>query len=391
MSAKLSNFISNMTYRSILAFFILFSCFAMKGQYIKYDIHDKDTVNIIDMGNMRQGVWREFWPNGDLKSETTYKDDKKDGLEIIWYDSPDCVEQEAFYKDGKLDGLLIHYSKKCRKDLYENYKNGVKHGVEVEYYSNGNMKAEGTFKNGNLDGYYKVYTRKGQFSFESRSSETETNLAPNNDTLANIVFNVFKRNTNWKKTLIVADLTGSMYPYAQQVSTWLKLHFTHDSLRQSFVFFNDGDYKRDEEKKVGVTGGVYFCTATNVDQLVRAMNLCIRNGQGGDAPENVVEAILYGLKKKKTVENVILIADNWAKVRDINLLPRVKVPVRVLLCGVTEGMEINADYLNIAYKTKGSVHTIEQDITNLIQQGSNKKFTINGVDYIIKNGNIRAY
>ena len=64
---------------------------------------------------------------------------------------------------------------------------------------------------------------------------------------------------------------------------------------------------------------------------------------------------------------------------------------QVLLCGVTEGMEINPDYLNIAYKTKGSVHTIEQDITTLMQQTTGKKFTINGVDYIIKNGNIRAY
>ena len=91
------------------------------------------------------------------------------------------------------------------------------------------------------------------------------------------------------------------------------------------------------------------------------------------------------------IENIILIGDNWAKVRDINLLNKVKVPVRVLLCGVTEGMEIHPDYLNIAYKTKGSVHTIEQDITDLILQTSGKKFSVNGVDYIIKNGTIRAY
>lgn len=392
MSAKLSNFISNMTRRLTLLFLFMAGCFMGHSQYLKYDEQDKDTVNIVDLNNLKQGVWREFWPNGDLKSETSYKDNQKNGLEIIWYDSPDCVEQEAYYKDGKLDGLLVHYSKKCRKDFYEHYKNGVKHGLEIEYYSNGNMKAEGTYKNGSLDGYYKVYNRKGQFSFESRTTDAESDINPNTkDTLTNIMLNVFKRNNNWKKTLIVADLTGSMYPYAQQLSTWLKLHFTRDSLRQSFVFFNDGDNKKDEDKKVGATGGVYYCTATNVDQLVRAMNLTIGNGQGGDAPENVIEAILYGLKKKKGVENIVLIADNWAKVRDINLLPRVMVPVRVLLCGVTEGMQINADYLNIAYKTKGSVHTIEQDITNLIQQGSNKKFTINGVDYIIKNGNIRAY
>jgi hypothetical protein len=374
----------------IILFFVFVTGF-IQAQYKHYEIQDKDTVNIIDNNNLKQGIWRENWSNGDLKLETSYKDGKKDGLEITWYDHPDCVEQEAFYKDGKLDGSVTHYSKKCRKDFYETYKNGVKHGVEVEYYNNGYLKAEGVYKNGSLDGYYSVYDRRGRFSFESRSTNAEADLKPNKDTINNIVFNVLKRNNKWKKTLIVADLTGSMYPFAQQVSTWLSLHFTRDSLRQSFAFFNDGDRKKDIDKKVGITGGVYFCTATNADQLIHAMNLCIRNGQGGDAPENVVEAILYGLKKTRNIENIILIADNWAKVRDINLIAKVKVPVRVLLCGVTEGMEIHPDYLNIAYKTKGSIHTIEQDITDLMQQSPGKKFSINGVDYIIKNGNIRAY
>ncbi len=373
-----------------ILFFVFISGFA-HAQYKSYEIQEKDTINIIDNNNLKQGIWRENWSNGDLKLETVYKDGKKDGLEITWYDHPDCVEQEAFYKDGKLDGSVTHYSKRCRKDFYETYKNGVKHGPEVEYYNNGFLKAEGVYKNGSLDGYYSVYDRRGRFSFESRSTNSEADLKPNKDTINNIVFNVLKRNSKWKKTLIVADLTGSMYPFAQQVSTWLSLHFTRDSLRQSFVFFNDGDRKKDADKKVGVTGGTYFCTATNADQLIHAMNLCIRNGQGGDAPENVVEAILYGLKKTRNIENIILIADNWAKVRDINLIMKVKVPVRVLLCGVTEGMEIHPDYLNIAYKTKGSIHTIEADITDLMQQSPGKKFSINGVDYIIKGGNIRAY
>lgn len=375
-----------------IPFLLLFFMFSgnFRAQYLHFEVHDNDTINVITQDSLKQGIWREFWPNGDLKSETSYKNSKRDGLEIVWYDSPDCVEQEAYYREGKLDGTLIHYSKKCRKDLEENYKKGVKEGPEVEYYSNGYKKAEGTFKKGNLDGYYKVYDRKGRFSFESRSTETESDLKPRvADTLTNVVFNVFKRNAQWKRKLIVADLTGSMYPYAQQISTWLKLHFVRDSLRQSFVFFNDGDNRKDETKKVGITGGTYYCTAKSTEQLIAAMNLTIRNGQGGDAPENVVEAMIYGIKKNKNIDNIVLIADNWAKVRDIFLLSRVKTPVRVILCGVTEGMEINADYLNIAYKTKGSVHTIEQDITDLITQSSGKKFNINGVDYIIKNGTIK--
>lgn len=359
---------------------------------ISYKVFENDTINVIDQDSLKQGVWKEFWPNGDLRSEVTYKNNKKQGLEIKWFDVPDCVEQESYYNNGMLDGPSIYYSKKCKKDFFETYKAGVKDGIEIAYYPNGNIKAEGNYKKGNLNGYYRVYDKKGNFSFESRSTESETNLQPNlADTATNVVYNVLKRNKNWNNKLIVADLTGSMYPYAQQLSTWLKLHFMKDTTSQNFVFFNDGDKKRDDEKKIGATGGVYHCKAKSVEELINTMELTIRKGQGGDAPENPVEAILYGLNKSGKVEDVILIADNWAKARDIKMLARIKVPVRVILCGVYEGMEINEDYLNIAYKTKGSVHTIEQDITDLMNQSSGKKFNINGVDYIIKNGSVKVF
>lgn len=380
-----------MTYLFFVAF--LMNCLCTNAQQLlSYKVYEKDTINIVDADSLKQGVWKEFWDNGDLKSEVIYKNNKKQGLEIKWFDVPDCVEQESYYKDGKLEGPSIYYSKKCKKDFFENYKNGTKEGLELSYYPNGNIKAEGNYKKGNLNGYYKVYDKKGVFSFESRSTESEANLKANEaDTANNVVFNVFKRNKQWKNKLIVADLTGSMYPYAQQLNTWLKLHFIKDSTSQHFVFFNDGDKKSDDQKKVGTTGGLYYCRAKTCESLINTMELTIRKGQGGDAPENPIEAILYGLNKSGKVEDVILIADNWAKARDIKMLARVKVPVHVILCGVYEGMEISEDYLNIAYKTKGSVHTIEQDITDLMKQSKDKKFTINGVDYIIKNGSVKVF
>jgi len=381
-----------------LSTYIYFGLLLLVGQLLpaqtllSYQVVEGDTINIINSDSLKQGLWKEFWSNGDVKSEVNYKNGKKQGFEITWFDSPDCVESERFYKDGKLDGPVIYYSKKCQKELFETYKDGVKEGLELEYYSNGRVKAEGKYIKGHLDGYYKVFDKNGNFSFESRSSDAETDLNPNiADTVNSVVFNVLKRNKKWHNKLIVADLTGSMYPYAQQISTWMKLNFMSDTTSQHFAFFNDGDKKRDDAKKIGATGGVYHCKAKNVEELVSTMELVIKKGQGGDAPENVIEGIIYGLNKSGKVDNIILIADNWAKVRDIKLLPRIKVPVRVILCGVYEGMAIDEDYLNIAYKTNGSIHTIEQDITNLMNQSTNKKFTINGVDYIIKNGRIKIF
>lgn len=376
-------------------FFICSLCLSIhsKGQsVISYKVFDNDTINVLDVDSLKQGIWKEFWPNGDLKSEVLFKNNKKQGLEINWFDEPDCVELEAYYKDGVLDGPSIYYTKKCKKEFFETFKNGLKDGLELEYYPSGRIKAEGKFKKGNLDGYYKIFDKNGNFSFESRSTENEGNVMPNiADTTNSVVFNVLKRNKQWKNKLIVTDLTGSMYPYAQQVSTWMKLHFMKDTTSQHFAFFNDGDKKRDEDKKIGATGGVYHCKAKTVEELVSTMELTIKKGQGGDAPENVVEAIIFGLNRSGKVDDVILIADNWANARDIKMLARVKVPVHVILCGVYDGMEINEDYLNIAYKTKGSLHTIEQDITDLMKQSKDKKFNINGVDYIIKNGSIKVF
>jgi hypothetical protein len=364
--------------------------FCVKAQIKSFFVDEGDTINIVDKDSLRQGVWREFYSGGKIKSETVYKNNKRQGLEIIWYHSG-CIRQENYYNNGKLDGPVTFYSKNCKKESIQNYKNGVKEGLEIEYHPNGRIKSEATFKNGNLDGVYKVYTKTGEFSFESRTTTGPVDFGTDvPDTTNNAVFKVLNRNPKWKKNIIVTDMTASMYPYAKQIHTWLKLFFMKDTAQQYFVFFNDGDHKKDVDKKVGITGGIYVCRAKNCDDLINTMKLTIKRGEGGDTPENVVEAILTGLKKVRKPDNIILLADNWAKVRDLSLITRVKVPVRVILCGVYEGMEVNTDYLNIAYKTKGSIHTIEQDISDLINQTAGKKFNINGFDYIIKNGSIRA-
>jgi hypothetical protein len=376
--------------RSGLFILFIFINYSLISQIKDFKVIDGDTVNIVDKDSLRQGVWRELYVSGKLKTETVYKNNKKQGLEITWY-SGDCVKEERYYNNGILDGPVTFYDKSCKKESIENFKNGVKEGLEIVYHSNGRIKSEGNFKKGNLDGTYKVYTKNGVFSFESRTTTSPVDFTANfDDTTTSAVFQVIKRNPKWKKTVIVTDMTASMYPYAKEIHTWLKLFFMKDTASQYFAFFNDGDSKRDENKRIGMVGGVYVCRAKNCDDLIKTMKITINKGEGGDSPESVVEPILTALKKVRKPDNIILIADNWAKVRDLNLIARVKVPVRVILCGVFDGMEINTDYLNIAYKTKGSIHTIEQDITDLVTQTSGKKFNINGFDYIIRGGTIRA-
>jgi hypothetical protein len=343
--------------------------------------------------SVSDSIHREYYPDGKLRLEVLYKNGKKHGIETQWYDhSKRCPMIEKYFNNGLLDGPVIHYDKNCNKTMIENFKNGIKEGWEIEFHENGNLKAEGYYRKGYLDGMFKVYDKNGKFLYESRGFRGDEKLIDNlePDTSFTSIFHILRRNTSSKKKYIVMDLTASMYPYARQVNTWMQLQFARDTATHYFIFFNDGDKKKDEMKKIGVTGGIYLCVARKTDDLIRTMKIVINNGNGGDYPENVMEALLMAQKRFPKAEEFVLIADNWAKVRDIQLLPRMKKPVRVILCGVSYGMEINPDYLNIAYKTKGSIHTIEEDIFDLNNLIRNKTLSINGVNYKIMNGKIMA-
>lgn len=174
----------------------------------------------------------------------------------------------------------------------------------------------------------------------------------------NVVFTVMKRN-NWKKQLVVVDVTGSMTPYAQLIKNWFILNFSENDTTH-FVFFNDGDNTPDVNKVIGKTGGIYICENCNIIEAENNYKIASR-WKGEDIPENDMEALLAAVDSIKNFSDLILIADNNSKVRDFRLLSQLNVPVHVVLCGVIDDI-INEQYLTIANKTKGSVSTIEQDI-----------------------------
>lgn len=197
------------------------------------------------------------------------------------------------------------------------------------------------------------------------------------------IVKVLQRNNQWKKLLVVEDVTGSMMPYVADLLLWNALKGNLQNTRH-FVFFNDGDGKQSYEKEVGNTGGIYHTKAKNVDVLEETMISAIAGGQGGDTPENDIEAILAGLAKCPDCEEVVLIADNGATPRDLALLSQVTKPVHVILCGVK--FRPNPAHLLIAWKTKGSLHTIQEDIVSLADMQEGESITVMGKTYKIVDG-----
>jgi len=190
--------------------------------------------------------------------------------------------------------------------------------------------------------------------------------------------------TKWEKATIVGDVTGSMYKYTAQLLLWVKTN-PIGSLAKNFVFFNDGDNMPDRDKKLGSTGGIYHKTCNTYAEVESLMKSTMLKGNGGDYPENNIEALMQGEKNFPDAEFQVLIADNWAAIKDKVLWQYLTKPVRVVVCGATE-FNVNIDYLNLARKTKGSVHLMESDMYNLSALKEGEILKVGKNSFIIKNG-----
>lgn len=198
------------------------------------------------------------------------------------------------------------------------------------------------------------------------------------------ILKIFQRNKQWNNMVVLADVTGSMYPYSAQLLIWIKTNLeTHKQGR--FIFFNDGDRKKDNEKAPGSTGGVYSKICTSFDEARDLVKLAMRNGSGGDAPENNIEALLQAEKDYPDARFNVMIADNWAPIKDKILIGRLTKPVRVVLCGVYEN-GINVDYLNLVKLTKGSLHLMENDLVNIAMMNEGEVLKIGNRSYKVING-----
>lgn len=200
------------------------------------------------------------------------------------------------------------------------------------------------------------------------------------------VLTILDRNKHWKNMAVVADFTGSMGPYAQQLVFWFKLRIKDERVK-TLTFFNDGNMTPEHLKVIGKIGGIYHATAKDYESARKLALTTITQGNGGDCPENDIEALLVAIEKSPANADIVLIADNYAPIKDYELLDKVTKPVHVILCGAQIG--INIQYLQLAYKTKGSIHTMEKDLNDLYKMNEGERIVIGREVFEVKGGTIQ--
>ena len=248
------------------------------------------------------------------------------------------------------------------------------------------VKQTGVVKTGGIHNYFHgfaVYYRPMPTHYaENQLMEdiVEGRIKPEDSTL----LKVFERNPSWKDMLVVCDVTGSMSPYTAQLLLWIKANQKLRSMK-NVIFFNDDDEKSTNQTLVEDTLGMWTVSSGNYKKV---MEVALEAMQKGKHYENNLEAVCKAIEEFPNDKGkIIMIADNWEDPCDMHLVNYLKsrgVPVRVIVCGVNGSFNMN--YLTIARATGGSVHTMEEDLTNLASLKDGARFKIGGVRIMMKSG-----
>ncbi len=139
----------------------------------------------IYIDNKREGIWKKYYPAGNLKSEINYQNNHPKGFYRIYYRNGKTEEegnwmtnkntgsflrfhengnpaQEFKFNDkGNRNGLQKYYHENGNVHMTVEVEDGVAHGIQKTYYQDRNLMEEMRLNNGNVEvGSKRIYSSK---------------------------------------------------------------------------------------------------------------------------------------------------------------------------------------------------------------------------------------
>lgn len=279
---------------------------------------------------------------------------------------------ELFELDSNLNATSIDYSILLQTDCDNEFETmQLFHGIEITYepIENGDDNSEAEADLPTTESKNQMAVRKiTQFMKRDRY------------TMDSAVFSALERNTQWSDAVVVLDWTGSMYGHGAEAILWQALNEEQSRIKHC-VFFNDGDKTKTRKKTIGFTKGVYFSETKSIADPIKLMRRVQHKGNGGDSPENDLEALIATINKIPESQDIILVADNASCIRDFVLLQCLNRPIHIILCRTKNG--INPQYINLAWKTGGSLHYADVDLFDLSDKMDMGSLEVNNTKYVL--------
>lgn len=276
-----------------------FIAYGLDGEIITEETYDngflksRQTYNRYDENGEKTGVWRDFFSNGEVKSETTYKNGKKDGLTKTFDEKGRLVDMRRMkgdtaayfgedivmiklYKEyfpngkirlaggdnnGKKSGIFREYDEKgniVNGYIYEDdtlvsegliLADGTYEGDWIYYYKNGNKKATGSYNSGAKDGnwvyYYPNGKKEQQGNYKDNKLKGDWTWYYQNGAIKRKEF--FNRKE---------ELEGTVYEY-DSLGNEITRGDYYNGLREGDWFYQVGDFKEVGAYTLGQENGTW--------------------------------------------------------------------------------------------------------------------------------------
>jgi len=202
---------------------------------------NKDTINTIDASGKKQGVWKKYHPNGIVRYEGQFKNDKPTGT-FKHYDDK-----------GKLSMKVHHFPNTSYANMYYQtgelkatgkYENQQKDSIWTYYHLNGHPISEEFYLSGKREGTWKIFYSNGKIAEE----KNYTDNIEHGDWIEYYESGKIKSKSTYDK----GRMEGKRYFYYENGLTKILGNYSRDVRHGVWMYYNeDGTTKKKEEYNFG--------------------------------------------------------------------------------------------------------------------------------------------
>lgn len=215
--------------------------------YEKGFLVKREKINQKDEEGKKQGIWKEYYKNGRLKTEKRFKDDSLNGY-VKEYNIKGKLEEAALFIDG---------------EIRSEEENQADFEIIYTYYEDGSLESSTTYNlGGKKDGVAQIFDKKGNV-IGSKIYKDDYLIAEG------IIDRSGIRNGNWKTYYLSGEIRSEgKYKSGNKFGKWVYYYSTAKKEQEGyfdkngkytgkwFWYYENGNLLRSEEYLRGIEDGM---------------------------------------------------------------------------------------------------------------------------------------
>lgn len=131
------------------------------GEFRYFYPNGKIKAIILHQDSGRVSYTTNYYPNGNIMARGKYVDQKKDSTWLYYSELDATLASEEFYVHGSKEGVWKVYYPEGNLAEEINYRGNLRNGPWTLYFTDGKIKLKATYADDKLEGTYLIYHLNG--------------------------------------------------------------------------------------------------------------------------------------------------------------------------------------------------------------------------------------